>query len=134
MDRGDFSLEEVLSILAESPRVANRLKEKFGPKLSKSALLMLRRAKLTGDLGDTVYGFLLDEIPNNAEEVFTIYAWGSAAGAYSVSVVEYEGVFFVQAPDFDDVGYFTSKEDAKSYIHDRWGEAIKEAEEKDQEE
>jgi hypothetical protein len=94
-------LDEVLSILAKSTRVESRLRTTFGLKESELALEMLRQAKLAGDLGASVHDFLSDEIANEAEEVLTLYARGSF-GAYPVSVMGYEGAFFVQAPEFDD--------------------------------
>jgi hypothetical protein len=135
-NRNTVPLEGVLSILAKSPRVADRLKKEFGPKEGESALLMLRQARLAGDLGDSVHAFLSDEIGNNAEEVLTRYGWASDTNEpYPISVMGYEGVFFVQGAECERVGYFTAANDAESYIRSNWGDMAKDtAEEWDEQE
>jgi hypothetical protein len=109
----------VLSILAESPRVADRLRTEFGPHESELALEMLRQSKLTGDLGDSVHDFLSDEISNEAEESWSRDAVGGY-GPYSVRIMDYEGVLFVRANEFDDVGYFTDFDAAQDYVYSNW--------------
>ena len=123
-------LKGVLSILAKSTRVAETLKIKFGLEEGESALKMLRRGRLTGDLGDRVHDFLTYEIHNEAKEVWTGYIRSDES--YPVWISEYEGVFFLQPLEDGAVGYFTKVKDAHSYIDANWWGAVKEEGEEDE--
>ena len=41
-------------------------------------------------------------------------------GEFSIYIHEFHGIFWISAPEFDDDGYFTSKEDAISFAEDRY--------------
>ena len=41
-------------------------------------------------------------------------------GEFSIYIHEFHGIFWISAPEFDDDGYFTSKEDAISFAVDRY--------------
>jgi len=41
-------------------------------------------------------------------------------GEFSINIHEFHGIFWISAPDFDDDGYFLSKEDAISFAEDRY--------------
>lgn len=41
-------------------------------------------------------------------------------GEFSIYIHEFHGIFWISAPEFDDDGYFTSKEDAISFAKDRY--------------
>ncbi len=43
---------------------------------------------------------------------------------FEISIHEFLGVFWVSAPEFDDDGYFLSKEDAIAFAEDRYGPFI----------
>jgi hypothetical protein len=86
---------------------------------------MIRRGELTGNVGDNVNDFFLDEIANEAEVVWsgTIYDPEDEDNPdtnYPVGIRGYCGVFFVWALDYDDSGYFLSREDALQYVTGNW--------------
>jgi len=81
---------------------------------------MLAAGEMTGDLGDAVQDFLTDTVVNDARPVWDGHTFDpndpfNAERHFPVNVMEYEGVFFVYALEFDNAGYFTSLQDARSY-------------------
>ena len=46
-------------------------------------------------------------------------------GEFSIYIHEFHGIFWISAPEFDDDGYFTSKEDAISFAEDRYSTFLK---------
>ncbi len=43
---------------------------------------------------------------------------------FNINIHEFLGVYWVSAPEFDNDGYFTSKDDAISFAEDRYGPFI----------
>jgi hypothetical protein len=41
-------------------------------------------------------------------------------GEFSINIHEFHGIFWVSAPEFDNDGYFTSKEDAILFVQERY--------------
>lgn len=58
--------------------------------------------------------FACDEISNEAEVIESVDAVGAYEDEFSVNVMEYQGIFFVQANEFDDIRYFLKKESAEA--------------------
>jgi hypothetical protein len=81
---------------------------------------MMELGTLRGDLGVEVGDLLVDLVGNQAAHAREFFAKGSEAGAYPVAVMNYEGVFFVRAPQFEDVTYFLSEDDAVCYAKENW--------------
>jgi len=63
--------------------------------------------KLTPDAHD----YFLDEVVNESE-VVAEYECSGSGGEFPACVMEWRGIFWVQAPEFDDIGYFLSMEEA----------------------
>ena len=116
---GTIDLEATLSILGKNTKVIARLRRQFKGVRFAEVTRMLVQGKFEGDIGDTLYNFLLDEIPNKA-----VVRWrGAIPGTefdFPVSVYEYFGVFYVWALEHDRVGYFESEAEAKGYIFGNW--------------
>jgi len=70
--------------------------------------------------GGIAYDLIMDIILNNSDCVHTCSAEGSAAGKFPVFILQLGPVFWVQAPDFDDVGFFSTKKDAIDFIKAEW--------------
>jgi hypothetical protein len=117
---GAVQLSEVAPILAKSHVVQTNLMQRFGVAKSWEVLQQLATGQLTGELGGDLHDFLADIIVNDA-----ILAWqgytidpsdpSNDESHFPVNVMEYEGVYFVSALEFDKIGYFKSLQDAKSY-------------------
>ena len=114
-----FTLEESLPILSASEIISILLEDNFGPTSSKEMIKMMKKGKFIGEIGYDLHDFLIDEIHNESE-----IAWeGEILGSedeYSISVNGYHGIFFVRALEYDDYGFFSNINDAKSYILSEW--------------
>ena len=124
-DFGATDLNGVLKRLGCNVHVCNRLLETLGPIDGASSVEMIRRGELIGNIGDSVYDFFLDEIVNEAEEVWsgTIYDPDDEDNPdtkFPVRIREYCGVFFVWALEDENAGYFLSREDALRYVICNW--------------
>lgn len=76
---------------------------------------MMLEGRFSGDSGDDLHDFLLDAIVNDSTT-----AWSGLINSgdedWPINVQEYFGVFYVWSMEYDNVGYFLSKEDALSYV------------------
>ncbi|MGB2401509.1 MAG: hypothetical protein ACPH7H_06905 [Porticoccaceae bacterium] len=60
---------------------------------------------------DEFHDFAYDEVHNSGKEIHHEVAYGGL-GPFHIQVIEYSGIFYLCAPDFDNVGYFLKKEEA----------------------
>ena len=70
-----------------------------------------------GELPTYVIERLEEEISHGAEEAKR-YSCEGRFGAFVVSLMVWEGIFWVEANDFEKICYFTSLEDADRYASD----------------
>jgi hypothetical protein len=122
---GATDLIGVLKRLGNSKQACDRILEALGAVDGASAVEMIRHGELVGDVGDSVHDFFLDEIENEAEDVWsgTLYDPEDEDNPdtnYPVGIREYCGVFFVWALECDNAGYFLSREDALQYVIGNW--------------
>jgi len=117
---GTVDLLGACPTLARSRNVRELLKKHFGEDRAKVAIGMMRAGRLDGGFGDEIHDFLSDAIHNEAKVVWD----GAIPGSefeFPVNVNAFGGIFFVWAMEYDPVGYFTSRDDAVSYIFGEWG-------------
>ena len=122
---GATDLDGVLKRLGSNPHACARLLETLGPINGASAVDMIRLGELTGDVSDSVHEFFSDEIQNEAEDVWsgTIYDPDDEDNPdtiFPLGIREYCGVFFVWALEYDNQGYFVSREDALQFLMGNW--------------
>lgn len=142
------SLEQAMPLLAESAMVRERLSEQF-PGIADDIVSLMQRRDLDNPLGQEVHDFLLDEIENTAEVVWTGLLFGVEYGGYDaddddeeaedleaqedidadgdiypIEIRRYGGVYVVWALESGEEGYFLSFNHAKDYIDWNWPEAI----------
>ena len=122
---GATDLNGILKRLSNSEYVCDRLLEALGPVDGASALEMIRRGKLIGNVGDGLHDFFLDEIENEAEDVWsgTLYDPDDEDNPdknYPVIIREYCGVFFVWALEYGNAGYFLTRDGALQYVKGNW--------------
>ena len=60
-----------------------------------------------GMLTPDAHDHFLDEIANQSE-VVAKYECSGSGGEFPACVMEWRGIFWVQAPEFDDIGHFLS--------------------------
>ena len=71
-----------------------------------------------GVLTDEAHDFILDEICNYWDGEVKGYECMGYAGEFSVIINCWNGIYYVSAPEFDDIGYFLNLEDADYYATD----------------
>ncbi len=123
--QGDVDLEATLIKLACSKRACARLNAEFGPALGKSAIAMLNSGTLDGDLGAHIHDFFTDEIQNEAAPVWKAEMYDpddddNPDKIFPLTILEYEGVYFLHALEYDPQGYFLSLRSAKSFALSNW--------------
>ena len=67
---------------------------------------------------DSFCDFCTDEINNEAVVVVSFDAVGAYDDSICFSVCEYQGLYFVQAHELDDVGFFSDREMAENCAKD----------------
>lgn len=101
--------------MAESEALESILAKEFGRPVAQAMRTMMRTGKLSGEVGDDLHDFFIDAIVNDSST-----AWSglinSSGEDWPIKVQEYFGVFYVWAMEYDNVGYFLSREDALSYV------------------
>jgi len=115
----ELPLDKLYPKLATSEKVVKLLEQEYGD----SSPEILAILKSDGELPDghsSVHDWLYDLVHNEAEDVAEDSREGSAAGEYPIYVMCFEGVFFVSAPEFDDIGYFSTQEEAEMAISSNW--------------
>jgi hypothetical protein len=115
-------LEYFYPKLASSAVVKDTLKAGFGEKSDRVDLLLLEGGELPQEFS-SVHDDLYDLVHNDAEVVRGFAAGGSEAGEYPINVMLFEGVYFVEAPQFDDIGYFPTEKDAVKALTMNWIDA-----------
>lgn len=116
---GTVTLEAAGPVLARSRAVRATLRNTLNEPDVSAALAMLKSGSLVGDLGAEVHDQLADAIGNESKVVWE----GSIPGSefdFPVQVKSFGGVFYVWAMEYDDVGYFLSREAAVDYIRASW--------------
>ncbi len=121
----ELSSIQVLTTLGQSRNACDALSRAIGADQSESAIQMLQSGALTGELGLDIHIFFEDEIVEASKTVWEGVTFDpddedNPDTNYPVRIQEYEGVFYVWALEFDDVGYFLSLEDAKSEVFGNW--------------
>ena len=131
-------MRQAINKLDLDVRMPQRAKEKPGesgvlPKRldfkSPKLLQVLKESKIACSIlstyvdggGDDVPTYITERLEEEmrlgAEEV-KCYPCNGRFGEFEVSLMVWEGVFWVEAPDFEKICYFTSMEDADSYASD----------------
>jgi hypothetical protein len=123
MDKSDLSdtvdLTEACKVLAESRLVQTFLKEEFGSDRYSEAIKLMEDGKLDSDLGLSIHDLFLDLIVNQATIVWSGFI-ANENDNWPVHVMEYEGIFWVGAVEFDPVGYFLDMASAISFVRINW--------------
>ena len=115
-------LEAFYPILAASPLVKEALGKQFGEKTDKILLALSEGIELPEELSAEEC-FISDLVENEAELVREFATTGSEAGDYPIYVMGYEGVYFVQAPQFDTLAFFGTEKEAVEALFGNWIDA-----------
>ena len=122
---GGVELWDALPILLRRRQALKRLRKHLGPKLAAELATLPKGDIPHGDIGNRIYDFFLDEIYNKSKEVWSGVLVDPADEdnpdrRFSIWINEYEGVFYIGAVDYDAIGYFLRRSDAKTCMHCNW--------------
>jgi hypothetical protein len=113
-----IEIDQFLGALAENPRVKEELAE------SKSSNFQ--------EFFDS--GELEDLIKNESSYTDTIQASGGPDLEFDIEIQSFGPVFWIQANEFDDIGYFATEKEAHEYALEEYAPYIGEPEEFDEDE
>jgi hypothetical protein len=126
-----IDLGAACKVLVESTAVQALVKKKVGEKHLPAAMALMKAGKLEGPLGDKLHDFLSDTIENKSDAVWSGLI-PQEDDEYPVNVMAFHGVFWVQAMEYDPIGYFLSEDDAVSFTRSNWDDVYEEGEESDE--
>jgi hypothetical protein len=105
-------LESFYPVLAKNKEAKAELKSFFG-KDTKRILEGMIAGTLTTDDDATIDGVLTDLLHNGYDEE-TFYGQGDC-GYFPISIRGVKSVYFIEASEFDDIGYFSSAKEARAF-------------------
>ena len=106
-------------LLAQASEVEDRLSGALG-KTAKATLHLMAQGNVSNTQAANLDPFLKEVIAEHGALARQFECVGSLDDAYPISLCEFYGVFYIQAPDFDLTGYFESCDEAASYITQNW--------------
>lgn len=116
---GAISLEEAFPTLIRSEFVLWGVAEEFGwPQVEDAARLIRSGRPLSGTLSDELRSFLLQDIANQPESVWSGVLPGVEDDEY-VDIWEYGGIYYV-CSDEGCAGFFRTIHGAREYIATNW--------------
>lgn len=115
-------------VLVKSTAVHTLVKKRVGAKHLAAALALLQSGKLEGPLGDKLHEFLSDTIENKSQAVWSGLI-PQEYDEYPVNVMEFNGIFWVNATNYDPIGYFLSVDEAVSFTRSNWDDVYEVSEE-----
>jgi hypothetical protein len=123
---GAKPLESFFPSLAAHPSVQTALREEFG----KDGSTVIAKMKAGESLSDEAHNVILDLVHNDAVEADSLAGWSSSCNdTFPINVMQFGSVFWIAAPEFDDIGYFDTLEEAQAAAEANYEPFITEASE-----
>lgn len=117
---GERPIEEFLAQIVRDPVIRGLLEDKFGKQTNKIIKVLVANAEDPPKSTWEAFDLIRDSLHNDARTFSEWSAYGSF-GEFPITVRGLGGVYFVQAPEFNDAGYFASVADAEAYVSSNWG-------------
>jgi hypothetical protein len=116
-----FDIPDISKFLIGIEEIRNIIWEYVGEGDLKKTLRKIEEGTLDGFPAEVIYGLIEDCIHEGGEEVesFGIHS-RDIEHQIDVVIYEYSGIFFVEGMHLDPIGYFFSKEAAKSFAYSHW--------------
>ncbi len=124
---GTVTLDTALPVLVKSNKLQRILRKEFGSSKADMMISMMWKGVFSGDVGNELHDFLVDQINNESEIKWKGLILGSEDNEgddYPVMIYGYHGIFRVWALEFDSVDFFLHFADAKTYVYREWGNVI----------
>ena len=115
MDKTDKTkdLSDFYADLCKDRRVKSALRDQFGHRVN-DVLKKLRAGKLDGDdLVGHAESIIQDLVHNEATEVWQMLAAAPYEDTFPIIVMKFRKVYWVRAPEFEDIGYFDNQQEAE---------------------
>jgi len=126
---GANPLESFFPSLAALPSVQTALREESG----KDGSAIIAKMEADESLSDEelgVHDIIHDIVHNNSVVTDSLAGWSSADNdTFPINVMQFGSVFWIEAPEFDDIGYFDTLEEAKDAAEFNYEPFITEASE-----
>lgn len=120
MKKEYYELHEFYTRLVQYPPYKVSLREEFGSK-TESYIAGINNNCLGRDILDRLYDFTNECVDNHGNEVYCLYGEGPDKEiTFPISIMNYGPLFWVNAPEFDKVGYFTTFWGSYNYIQEEW--------------
>lgn len=110
---GAHDLEHYLDRFIHSEEVKNEIKVIYEEPEADQILNLIQHNKDLGNFKDNIYDLILDLILNCENGVVGLSGWSTNSNSeFGINILEFAGVYFVRAPEFDDSDFFNSKKEA----------------------
>lgn len=119
--------------LAQRSEVQALVKKVVGDQDFPNALALMKAGRLEGTIGGSVHDLLTDTIQNESVQVWSGFIH-HPHDDYAIIVNEYHGVYWVNASEFDPIGYFLDKRCAVDFARSNWENVYEDGEEPDDDE
>jgi len=121
---GAVKLEKALIQLASSKLAYESLEKSINGDAGHALAEKFRKINSTSTIEDQIYNFFVGEIEYASKLVWEGDIFEPEAVEeyqhWPIAVHEYEGIFYVAVPDYENSGYFLSLDDAKNYAFSNW--------------
>lgn len=104
-------------IPTELPFDSKQIAQHIARNLANLELFTEQLLNSDGLLTPNAHDFFLDQVDNESDIVASYECYGSG-GEFVVSIMEWRAIFWVQAPEFSNIGYFLDIEEAKFFAED----------------
>jgi hypothetical protein len=126
---GAKPLESFFPSLAALPSVQTALREEFGEG-SSAIIAKLKAGESLSDEELGAHDTIHDLVHNDSVGADSLEGWSSACDdTFAINIMQFEIVFWIEAMEFDDIGYFDTLEDAKAAAEFNYEPLITEASE-----
>jgi hypothetical protein len=124
---GDKPLESFFPSLAELPSVQTALEAEFGKNVS-AIIAKMKAAESLSEEELGAHDIISDLVRNDSVAADSIDGWSSAYNdTFSINIVQFGSVFWIEAAEFDDIGYFGTRQEAKDAAECNYEPFISEA-------
>ena len=119
MSQSIFGAKPLESFCSPVPSVRTALRKEFG----KGAAAIIAKIKAGQSLPAEELGahdIISDLVQNNSVAAELLAGWSSASNdTFPINIMQFGSVFWIGAPEFDDIGYFGTLKEAKNACRKR---------------
>jgi len=121
IENGCLDFDEIYKYLVDDDLVIKEIRKQF----KNNTVNIVNSIKNTNysEIDNVYYDFLMD-IMDNSARIYTKFTAKGDNGNYPIYVKGLGGIYFVDASEFDNVGYFTSLNDAEDYATSNWFDLV----------